>query len=109
MNRAMYTPLKYSKSFEMFKVKNNLSPELVQCLFILTPVKDQIHHFKYVYEGEQSLRLFGPIVWGSMIPEKIKATFEDVKKDINVWVPESCPCKLCKDYVPNLGVVTLYK
>ena len=40
-----------------------------------------------------------------MIPEKTKSlsNFEEFKKAINAWVPNNCPCRLCKHYVPNLS------
>ena len=33
---------------------------------------------------------------------------EDFKHKIRKWVPENCACRLSKDYVSNLGFVTLY-
>ena len=63
-----------------------------------------------VYKGEASLRWFGPIVWDSMLPENFKAitTLEKFKGEIKKWVPENCPCRLCKEYIRGLGFVTLF-
>ena len=61
--------------------------------------------------GEQSLRCFGPIVWNVMLPEDVKrlTNLEDFKQRVQKWVPQNCACRQCKDYVPNLGFVTLYE
>ena len=60
-----------------------------------------------VYKGEQSLRCFGPIVWNSMLPEKLKSckSLSEFKSRIKFWTPDNCPCKLCKTYIPGLGYV----
>ena len=29
------------------------------------------------------------------------------KKDINKWKQKSCPCRLCKKYISNLGYMTV--
>ena len=57
--------------------------------------------------GENSLRVFGPIVWNRMLPEDIKTcpTLEDFKDKMDSWVPANCPCKLCKIYVKNVGYI----
>ena len=102
-------------AIEMFKVKNNLSPEILKGLFCLTN-NDLSNSFgrpnvNSVFNGEYSLRWFGPIVWDSMVPETLKkiTILEEFMGEIKTWVPEKCPCRLCKDYVPNLGFVTLFE
>ena len=61
--------------------------------------------------GEQSLRWFGPIVWDVMLPEDLKrlTNLLDFKQKVQTWVPQNCACRLCKDYIPNLGFATLYE
>ena len=60
-----------------------------------------------VYKGQNSLRNFGPIVWNMMLPEKFKSCTQlaDFKKSIKAWVPQNCPCRLCKPFVQGLGFV----
>ena len=103
-------------AIEMFKVKNNLCPEMIQYHFrrkcsLKSKATFQRPNINTVYKGEYSLRWFDPMVWDSMIPEKTKSlsNFEEFKKAINAWVPNNCPCRLCKHYVPNLGFVTFEK
>ena len=100
---------------EMYKVKHDLSPPFMKEIFIHksnekgtrsgdTFVRPNVDT---VYKGEQSLRCFGPIVWNSMLPEKLKSckSLSEFKSRIKFWTPDNCPCKLCKTYIPGLGYV----
>ena len=62
-----------------------------------------------VYKGEQSLRHFGPIVWNTMLPKRLKdcKSLDEFKNGIKSWLPENCPCKICKTYIPGLGYANL--
>ena len=61
--------------------------------------------------GDRSLRSFGPIVWNTMLPEKLKAckSLNEFRTGIKSWVPHNCPCELCKTYIPGLGFTTLFE
>ena len=104
-------------SIEMFKVKHNLYPEFIQNIFhqknSTTRSKATFHrpNVNTVYNGEQSLRYFGPIVWDKMLPENIKqiTDFDTFKREVKNCVPDNCPCRLCKDFVPQLGFVTPFE
>ena len=97
---------------EMYKAKNNLSPEITQNNF----QQNEVSHLRSditflrptvntVYNGEGSLRSFGPIVWNNLLPEEYKSAenVENFKNKIKLWIPENCPCRLCKDYVTGIG------
>ena len=61
-----------------------------------------------VLKGKNSLRYLGPILWNSL-PLKIR----DISKltifttQIKKWKPEHCPCRLCADYIRDVGFVTI--
>ena len=102
-------------AIEMFKVKNDLCPEIMKGIFKFHPSlksgKDFLRpNVNKVYMGEGSLRWFGPIVWNNMLPEKLKtmSTMEEFKTEIKKWVPVNCPCRLCKEYLAGIGFVTLF-
>ena len=102
-------------AIEMFKVKNNLCPEIMQELFHLNYNSRFGKSFyrpnvNTVSKGEGSLRWFGPIVWDVMLPRCYKGilTLENLRNEIKKWVPENCPCRLCKEYIRGLGFVTLF-
>ena len=104
-------------AIEMFKVKNELCPSFIGNMFcrinnrtrsnaeFLRPIMNTVH------KGELSLRSFGPIVWDNMLPQNLKEikTIDDFKNGIKGWAPKNCVCRLCKDYIPNLGFATLYE
>lgn len=101
-------------AIEMFKVINNMCPEIMKNLFQLNLNRYSEKAFfrpnvDTVYKGECSLRWFGPVVWDNMLPANFKSilTLETFKEEIKKWVPDNCPCRLCKTYINGLGFVTL--
>ena len=64
---------------------------------------------KTVYKGSNSLRYFGPIIW-SLIPKKIKScdTLASFISNIRQWRPDACPCRICKNFIPNVGFIETY-
>ena len=102
-------------AIEMFKVKNNLCPEILKNLFHLNPAPKFGRDFfrpnvNTVFKGEGSLRSFGPIVWNNMLPEGLKSisTLQKFKSEIKGWIPDNCSCRLCKEYIKDIGFVTLF-
>ena len=95
----------------MFKVKNDLCPEIMKNIFLLTtdPKSENIFvipRVKGEYMGKLSLRYFGPVVWEVMLPQNFKSILdlEKFKEEIKKWVPE-CKCRLCKNYVAQVGFI----
>ena len=85
----------------MYKTKNELSPLFVKEMFDQnrepsTRMGNTFSRPKVntVYKGENSLRIFGPIVWNNMLPERLKAcsSLSEFKNEIKSWIPENCPC-----------------
>lgn len=54
--------------------------------------------------GKGSIRYFGPLLWG-IVPEHIKMSpnEETFKSLIKKWKPKHCPCRLCKEYIADIG------
>ena len=96
----------------MFKVKNDLCPELMKCLFQQNPnPRDgqqtfQIPNVSSVYIGKLSLGYFGPVVWEQMLPDKYKSieTLYKFEEEIKKWVPD-CKCRLCEEWVEGVGKI----
>ena len=59
---------------------------------------------KTVNYGLETLRSFGPKVW-NMVPQEFKnvSSLAVFKNKIKRWIPQHCPCRLCKSYIPQLG------
>ena len=90
---------------EMFKVKNDLCPELMKCLFEKKSNLREgrtfvIPNVKTEYMGKLSLRYFGPVVWETLLPDEYKKiiTLDKFKDEIKKWIPD-CNCRLCKERV----------
>ena len=106
-------------AIEMYKVKNDLSPPFMKEIFNhvgighTTRMGDKFFrpNVEKVNKGEHSLRNYGPVLWNTMLPEKIKncSNLGEFKNYIKSWVPEYCPCTLCKTYVNGLGYVTIFE
>ena len=104
-------------AIEMFKVKNDLSVEIMQTLFNLNNDSGMskksffIPNVNSEYNGKDSIRYFGPVVWDCMLPDNLKSiqTLEEFKTEIKKWVPDNCPCRLCKEYVGGVGYVTTFQ
>ena len=99
---------------EMFKISNNMSPEIVTEIF---EKRENPYGFRNnnafrrrqvnsVYHGTESLSFLGPKIW-DMLPLEIKESesLQIFKSKIKKWIPSQCPCRLCRIYVPQLGFV----
>ena len=61
---------------------------------------------KTVGYGLQTLRCLGPKIW-NIIPNDLKniPSLPIFKNKISKWTPINCPCRLCLQYVPQLGFI----
>ena len=99
---------------EMFKVKNKISPVPIQGMF-----KNHINHHnlrsnrcweiskvRSVNYGTETMRYRGPKLW-EMLPPNLKESksLEEFKLKIKKWKPTDCTCRLCREFVHNLGFI----
>ena len=57
-----------------------------------------------VFKGQNSISYFGSVKWNSIPFELRKASsYQIFKSEIKRWRPTNCPCRLCKNYIGNLG------
>ena len=98
---------------EIFKVKNSLAPEIMTEVFeIKEPhynLRSEASHFKRenvksTYYGIQSVRHLGPRIW-NIAPQNIREynSLNEFKSLIKFWKPNTCPCRLCKNYIAQVG------
>ena len=100
---------------EIFKVKMNLGPEIMKEVFEI--VEDshtlrneiklksrKIHSVRY---GIETAPFLGARVWNSLPSELKECKSELFKSKIKNWIPENCPCKLCKTYLVRIGYVQI--
>ena len=102
-------------ALEMFKVLNSSSPEIMKEVFPLNtcnnydprhPRQFLARPVKSVYYGTESISFLAPKIW-EIVPEDIKAseTVAEFKTKIKIWIPDNCPCRLCRTFVPKLGFI----
>ena len=84
----------FSDLFERKNISYNLrsQPEFV------------IPQINTVYKGANSIQDFGPIIW-NLIPKEIKScdTLVSFISKISQWRSNVCPCRTCKNFIPNIG------
>ena len=56
--------------------------------------------------GLETPSFIGPKIW-KLVPQELKTieNLEEFKKKIKTWVPENCPCRLCKTYIQHVGFI----
>ena len=96
---------------EIFKVKNGLSPELMNDVFefiekpysLRTTSHFRSRKIRTTKYGIETPSYLGPKLW-NLVPNEYKTieSLADFKAKIKPWVPENCPCRLCKTYIHQI-------
>ena len=100
-------------AIEMYKVKNNLGPSILENIFALNTnnragLRSSSEFLRprvnTVHFGKDSLQYFGSVIW-NIVPSDIKnsVSLSSFKKHIRNWSPDECPCRLCQVYLHRLG------
>ena len=57
-----------------------------------------------VYHSTESISYLGPKVW-DIVPTELKnaQSLNSFKRSIRRWMPNNCPCRLCKRYVDGVS------
>ena len=63
-------------------------------------------NIKTTHYGIQSVKFLGLKIW-AMVPQNIKncKSLQEFKKLIKVWKPKTCPCRMYKKYIANIGFI----
>ena len=69
-----------------------------------------IPQIKTVFKGSNSIRYYGPVIW-NLIPAEMKSvdSLETFKSKIRMWKPSNLPCRICKNYIPNVGFLETFE
>ena len=98
---------------EMYKIYHGISPTTMNEIFTLRH-RNQYNLRNWTYfdapkvktvnHGSESVRYLGSKIW-EIISEYTKEldTMDKFQIGIKKWRPESCPCRLCRDYLQNIG------
>ena len=104
-------------AIELFKLVNQIPHSCLSDLLILN--KNRVHRLRSQNEfkiqcprtetyGKSSLMYLAPLIW-EIVPKNMKKakTLNEFKSLIKKWKPSDCPCKLCKDFICDVGYVNL--
>ena len=100
-------------AIELYKVKNNLSNQIMQGIFqkcqnLRFQTDFVLPGVNTAYFGLRSLRYFSSKIW-KIIPDEIKSSLilDEFKIKIRQWAPSGCHCKLCKSYIQHVRYVNI--
>ena len=95
----------------MYKVTNNIAPTIVSELFSSSNINYNlriVYQFHQpsantVWNGLETISYLGPKIL-NVVPAEIKqkSYLSSFKGEIKKWIPENCPCRICKKYLPGV-------
>ena len=101
-------------AIEMFKVKNKISPKIMDIIFpernIPFNLRNPCHFYsssiRTVQNGSDTISTQGPKIW-SQIPDEIRnsKTLSQFKNKIKNWKPKGCTCRICKTWIQGVGFI----
>ena len=99
-------------AIEIFKVKVGIAPDIMKNVFpiienpydLRNETKFKSRNVNTVRYGIGTASFVAPRIWSS-IPRSYKecSSVNEFKAKIKFWYPENCPCKLCKNYIYQIG------
>ena len=103
---------------EIFKVKNDLCPEIMKKIFIFHEnptynLRSGNHltrrNIRTTHYGIEKISNLGAKIW-DLLPEEIKnaSSLFVFKTKITKWIPKKCPYKFCQTYIKHIGFIWLY-
>ena len=97
---------------EMFKVSNKYSTSLMSEIFdkrnnvydFRNPSEFAGRDLRSVFNGTERISFLGPEIW-DIVPSELKQleTVNAFKREIKIWKPVNCPCRLCRPCIQNVG------
>ena len=105
----------HALTIEMYKFVNGMSPETANEVFKQRSnshynLKHTSHFFvnpkHSVYNGTEAASYLEPKIW-MQIASEIQNTksLEGFKREIKKWKQTDCPRRVCKIFIPNLGLI----
>ena len=102
---------------KMYQTKNGLNPAFMRETFCENQSQYNLRNsndfslprIKTVIYGSETIRYRGPQAWAT-VPQftKDSTSGTEFKRKIKSWSGESCRCRLCQTFVPNLSFIKLY-
>ena len=85
---------------EIFNFSDNNSYNLRSGSHLSRPIVYATHY------GTESITNLGAKIW-ELVPQNIKEEnfLSSVKNKVKKWIPQNCPCRLCKTYIAQVGFI----
>ena len=106
---------KQALATEIFKAKKSIAPEIMKELFapymgphdLRKKNSFKRRRINFAWHGTESVSYLGPKIRG-LGPNEMKESesLNAFKFKIKRWVPEGCPCRMCKIYLWQVGFIT---
>ena len=98
--QVIYHHGKYTIITEIFKFCNNATHNLRS-----GQILEQRHNRTGNF-GVESISTLGAKIW-ALVPKNLRqsTSVKSFNQHIEKWIPSNCPCRLCKTYVQNVGVI----
>ena len=99
---------------EIYKIVNGVAPPIMNSLFEFRSNEYNIRNFRAlstdfrrtVNYGIKTSTYRAPSLWAKLPPEyKLAASLEEFKVKIKKWICDTCSCRLCKKFQPNLEYI----
>ena len=99
---------------EIYKFLNGQTPKIMEEIFQIANcnynlrtkpvIKD--YNVRTVHYGQGSISFLAPRIW-MQVPENLRniPSLQSFKTSIKKWIPINCPCRLYKEFVPELGFI----
>ena len=99
---------------EIYKIVNGVAPPVMNSLLEFRSSKYNIRNFQVlstdfrrtVKYGIDTVTYRASSLWTKLPCEyKLAVSLKEFKVKIKKWKSDTCPCRLCKKFQPNLGFV----
>ena len=97
---------------KIFKIKKGLAPPIMESILKGRNNTCNVRNFqefeaerkRTVYFGLETISYRSPQLW-SLLPEHMRQlnSLDQFKRSVRQWVCNTCPCRLCKVYLQNVG------
>jgi hypothetical protein len=101
-------------AIELYKYLHDKSPSFYNRIFIRQPFtsitrSDNVLRSRKInstFFGSESLSYLAPKIW-ELVPSEIKksTTLDIFKTKIKKWIPNKCPCRICRVYIQGVGFI----
>ena len=98
---------------EIYKAKSKISPEVVNSLFEFTNKNYNLRNvallkrkrYFTVHFASESLVSLAPKIW-ELVPDSTGEVKTSIfKNKIKAWATDKCPCRLCENYIGQVGFI----